>query len=157
MEKKTIAVLGMMCASCAANVEKKLNLLEGISHASVNLPGRTVLVEFDPARITLQQMKDALGGIGYDMIIEEDRNVEAIERRTYQQLRRKVQALTGKTPAAYFLQIRLSNAKRMLDGHPEMSVSDVAYRCGFSDLPHFSHAFKEAYGLSPSQWMKRAH
>ncbi len=90
MEKKTIAVLGMMCASCAANVEKKLNLLEGISHASVNLPGRTVLVEFDPARITLQQMKDALGGIGYDMIIEEDRNVEAIERRTYQQLRRKV-------------------------------------------------------------------
>ena len=90
MEKKTIAVLGMMCASCAANVERKLNSLEGVTQASVNLPGRTALVEYDKEKVTLQQMKDALSGIGYDMVIEEDRNVEAIERRTYVMLRRKV-------------------------------------------------------------------
>ena len=90
MEKKTIAVLDMMCASCAANVERKLNSLEGIAQASVNLPGRTALVEYDKEKVTLQQMKDALSGIGYDMVIEEDRNVEAIERRTYVMLRRKV-------------------------------------------------------------------
>ena len=96
----------------------------------------------------------------YSLMGDQQATVDVIADRlcmSPSQLRRKVQALTGKTPAAYFLQIRLSNAKRMLDGHPEMSVSDVAYRCGFSDLPHFSHAFKEAYGLSPSQWMKRAH
>ena len=90
MEKKTIAVLGMMCAVCAANVERKLNGLEGVRQASVNLPGRTVLVEYDAERISLQQMKDALAGIGYDMVIEEDRNVEAIERNAFRLLRRKV-------------------------------------------------------------------
>lgn len=72
------------------------------------------------------------------------------------QLRRKVQAVTGKTPAVYFLQIRLSNAQRLIDSQPNLSISEVATRCGFFDQAHFSHAFKEAYGLSPTQWAKRA-
>ena len=72
------------------------------------------------------------------------------------QLRRKVQAITGKTPAAYILQIRLSNAQRLLDKNPELTMSEVAYRCGFSDLAHFSHAFQKAFGMSPTQWSKRA-
>lgn len=90
MEKKTIAILGMMCAGCSARVEQKLNALDGIQSAAVNLPARTALVEYDPQRITLQQMKDELGKIGYDMVIEEDRNVEVIEHRAYTTLRNKV-------------------------------------------------------------------
>ena len=90
IQKKNIAVLGMMCASCSANVERKLNSLDGISSATVSLPTRTVLVEYDDAMISLEQMKEAIDGIGYDMVIEEDRNVEAIEHRAYITLRRKV-------------------------------------------------------------------
>ena len=90
MEKKTIAILGMMCAGCSARVEKRLNELEGIQSAAVNLPARTALVEYDPQKITLELMKDELSKIGYDMVIEEDRNVEAIEHRNYTTLRNKV-------------------------------------------------------------------
>ena len=90
MEKKTIAVLGMMCAGCSARVEQKLNSLSGVRSAAVNLPARTALVEYDPAQVSLEQMKEALAQTGYDMVIEEDRNVEAIERRAYAVLRRKV-------------------------------------------------------------------
>ena len=90
MEKKTIAILGMMCAGCSARVEKRLNELEGIQAATVNLSARTALVEYEPKQISLQQMKEELGKIGYDMVIEEDRNVEAIERRAYTTLRNKV-------------------------------------------------------------------
>lgn len=92
MEKKTIAVLGMMCAGCSARVEQRLNALDGVQTAAVNLPARTALVEYDPRRITLEQMKEELIKIGYDMVIEEDRNVEAIERRAYEKLRNKVRA-----------------------------------------------------------------
>ena len=92
MEKKTIAILGMMCAGCSARVEQKLNTLDGISSASVNLPARTALVEYDPQQISLEQMRDALAAIGYEMVIEEDRNVEAIEHRNYISLRNKVAA-----------------------------------------------------------------
>ena len=90
IQKKTIAILGMMCASCSANVERKLNSLDGIRSAAVNLPGRTALIEYDTEHITLQQMKEAIDSIGYDMVIEEDRNVEAIEHRAYAALRNKV-------------------------------------------------------------------
>ncbi|MBQ7422750.1 MAG: heavy metal translocating P-type ATPase [Prevotella sp.] len=89
MEKKTIPVVGMMCAVCAATVEKKLSSLEGISSAAVSLPGRSALVEYDPKQITLQQMKDQIGSIGYDLVIEEDRSVVEIERRSFVLLRRK--------------------------------------------------------------------
>ena len=92
MEKKTIAILGMMCAGCSARVEQKLNALDGITTASVNLPARTALVEYDPQLISLEQMRDALAAIGYDMVIEEDRNVETIERHNYVALSRKVVA-----------------------------------------------------------------
>ena len=90
MEKKTIAILGMMCAGCSARVEQRLNSLEGIVKATVNLPARTALVEYAPSVITLQQMQAELAAIGYDMVIEEDRNVEAIEKRAYTTLLRKV-------------------------------------------------------------------
>lgn len=92
MEKKTIAILGMMCAGCSARVEKRLNELDGILAASVNLPARTALVEYDPEKVSLEQMKQEIGKIGYEMVIEEDRNVEAIERRAYLLLRNKVAA-----------------------------------------------------------------
>ena len=71
-------------------------------------------------------------------------------------LRRKVVAITGQTPAAYIMQIRMSNAKRLLDAHPEWSISDVAMRCGFNDNTHFAHTFKKLYGVSPTQYAHRA-
>jgi Cu2+-exporting ATPase len=90
MEKKTFAVLGMMCAGCAANVERKLNATDGVSSAAVNLAARTAMIEYDEQQTNPEQLKEALSSIGYDMVIEENRNVEAIEQRAYQQLRMKV-------------------------------------------------------------------
>ncbi len=90
MEKRTVAILGMMCAGCAANVERKLNSVVGVASAAVNLPARTALVEYDPAETSLEKLKEALASIGYDMVIEPDRNVETLERRAYVSLRRKM-------------------------------------------------------------------
>ena len=90
MEKKTFAVLGMMCAGCAANVERKLNSTEGVSTAAVNLPARTATVEYNEAVTSPRQLQEALSQIGYDMVIEEDRNVEAIQQQAYHTLRLKV-------------------------------------------------------------------
>jgi len=88
--KKTYAVLGMMCAGCSARVEKTLASVEGVREVSVNLPGRSALVDFDEQQVTAEKLKDAVEKAGYDMVIEEDRNVEAIERRRYERLRRRV-------------------------------------------------------------------
>lgn len=86
MEKKTIAVIGMACAGCAANVERRLNELEGVSSAAVNFAARTALVEYDPKVITPQMMKDEIIKAGYDLVIDEDESVAAIEQHAYRQL-----------------------------------------------------------------------
>ena len=87
--KKTIPVVGMACSACSANVEKKLNSLAGISSASVSLPGRSALIDYDPTTISLAKMKQAVNDIGYDLVIEADRSVAEIEQRAYTLLRRR--------------------------------------------------------------------
>ena len=90
METKiTIPVVGMACSSCSAHVEKKLNSLEGVKMASVSLSSRSALVEYEPSVISLQQMKEAVNDIGFDLVIEQDRSVVEIERREYSLLLRK--------------------------------------------------------------------
>lgn len=79
----------MACSACSANVEKKLNELNGINTASVSLPGRSALVDYDPETISLEQMKAAINGIGYDLVIDKETSVEEIEKREYTLLRRK--------------------------------------------------------------------
>ena len=87
--KKTIPVVGMACSACSANVEKKLNSLAGISSASVSLPGRSALIDYDPTTISLEKMKQAVNDIGYDLVIEADRSVAEIEQHAYTLLRRR--------------------------------------------------------------------
>lgn len=87
--KKTFAVLGMMCAGCAASVEKRLKATEGVTDAAVNLPARTVLVEYDEHRTSPEHLQASLAQVGYDLVVEQDRNVEAIERRSWQRLKRQ--------------------------------------------------------------------
>ena len=87
--KKIIPIVGMACSACSANVERKLNSLKGINEASVSLPGRSALVDFNPEVISLEKMKHEINDIGYDMVIEGDRSVEEIEKRSFVILKRK--------------------------------------------------------------------
>ena len=88
--KKTIPVVGMACSACSANVEKKLNSLEGVHAASVSLAGRSALIDFDPAVISLDDMKREINNIGYDLVTEADRSAIELEQSAYVLLRRKV-------------------------------------------------------------------
>ena len=90
--KKTIPVIGMACSVCSANVEKKLLSLDGINSASVSLASRTALVDYDPDIISLEDMKREISNAGYDLVIENDRSVEEINRREFTLLRRRTLA-----------------------------------------------------------------
>ena len=90
--KKTIPVIGMACSVCSANVEKKLRSLKGINSASVSLASRTALVDYNPDIISLEDMKREISNAGYDLVIENDRSVEEINRREFTLLRRRTLA-----------------------------------------------------------------
>ena len=82
----------MACSVCSANVEKKLQSLEGINSASVSLASRTALVDYNPDIISLEDMKREISNAGYDLVIENDRSVEEIIRREFTLLRRRTLA-----------------------------------------------------------------
>lgn len=65
------------------------------------------------------------------------------------QLLRQFKALTGITPFAWLLRIRLETALQLL--HSGIRSTDVAMRVGFYDQAHFINAFKRAYGIKPSE------
>ena len=71
------------------------------------------------------------------------------------QLRRKVYAITGETTVAYIMQIRLDAARKMLLDQPGIPVAEVAMQCGFEEGGYFTKAFKQQYGVTPTQIRKR--
>ena len=87
--KQTIPIIGMACSSCSANIEKKLNTLKGVNSASVSLPGRSALIDFNPQVISLEKMKAEINALGYDLVIDKETSVEEIEKREYVLLKRK--------------------------------------------------------------------
>ena len=79
----------MACSSCSANIEKKLNTLKGVNSASVSLPSRSALIDFDPQVISLEKMKAEINALGYDLVINKETSVDEIEKREYVLLKRK--------------------------------------------------------------------
>ncbi|MEG2947598.1 MAG: heavy metal translocating P-type ATPase, partial [Bacteroidales bacterium] len=92
MVSKNLPVLEMSCASCAVNVEEHVRKLAGVKSASVNFASNTLQVEFDPKKITLQQLQQEVRSIGYDLIVEDENAVEkqeASEQKHYHELKIK--------------------------------------------------------------------
>jgi len=68
----TLPVEGMTCASCVLRVEKAVRKVEGVSEAAVNLAGENVRVEFDPNRVNVGQLQDAVAESGYTLVIPKE-------------------------------------------------------------------------------------
>jgi Cu+-exporting ATPase len=64
---------GMTCASCAARIERRLNKLDGV-RATVNFAAERASVEFDPARIGVEQLVGAVEQTGYGAVLAADRS-----------------------------------------------------------------------------------
>ena len=70
-KKAEIKVSGMHCASCALNVEKSLKNLEGVENAQVNIGTEKATVEYDPEKLKLTQLENAIENAGYGVANEQ--------------------------------------------------------------------------------------
>lgn len=90
MEKKILPVLGMACAGCSANVERRLKAMDGMKSVAVSLPGRTAMVEYDESKVTPADMKKVVDAAGFELIIDEETRVDTIEKNSYRLLLRRM-------------------------------------------------------------------
>ncbi len=83
----TLKISGMHCAACAQNIESALSDLDGVLKASVSFPLEQAKVEFDPSKVDIARIKQAISEAGYTAIeIEDiDRERAAREKETKKQ------------------------------------------------------------------------
>ncbi|NLM36901.1 MAG: copper-translocating P-type ATPase [Firmicutes bacterium] len=82
--KVTLKIGGMSCAACAARIEKKLNSLDGVTKAAVNLATEQAVVEYDPAQVKVAELLKVVAALGYQAAraeeVSRDREKEAREK-----------------------------------------------------------------------------
>ena len=84
MEKNYIAaslwINGMTCVNCENKIERTLKNKKGIANAIVNYGKGTAVVTYDPAVISLSDVKDVIGQLGYEVITQNDKDKNLSKR-----------------------------------------------------------------------------
>jgi AraC-like DNA-binding protein len=70
------------------------------------------------------------------------------------QLYRKLKSLTNYSPNELLRQMRLKKSSFLLAAS-EMTVSEIAYEVGFTSPSYFTKCYKELFGESPTDFLKR--
>lgn len=90
-EQVALKISGMTCAACSARVEKKLNSLEGVTQANVNLGTEKATVLFRPGQIKVSDMIHSIQNLGYNAERVEDVKTDRAE----QEKEREIGSLRG--------------------------------------------------------------
>lgn len=110
MEKKTLSVTGMTCASCARAIEKSVSKVEGVHQASVNFALEKLTVEFDESKASIEKIKEAVERAGYGVLDDKEKTIREVTI-----------PISGMTCASCARAIEKSISK--LDGIKEVSVN----------------------------------
>jgi AraC family transcriptional regulator len=106
------------------------------------LPGRRL-------KLVLDYIEDTLGRP------IELRSLAAFAGISARHFERAFRQSMGMPPYAYVLERRLDAARDLLITRPELPIEHIAFRLGFSSSSHFSSAFRQRIGCSPTEFRKR--
>ena len=66
-------------------------------------------------------------------------------------LRRRIAGTLKMTPMEYILQVRMRKARYLLENFRDITIAEVAERCGYTQIANFSRAFLKYYGVTPKE------
>ena len=67
MEKATLNISGMTCGGCVRSVSSVLSALDGVAKADVSLDKQCAVVDYDAAKLNVEQLKHAVTEAGYEV------------------------------------------------------------------------------------------
>ena len=85
-----IEISGMSCAMCSGSVEEAVRALSGVTSVSANFATDEAHVEFNPARLSLPAIYEAIEGAGYDPVREDAEDGEALTERRESAIEREM-------------------------------------------------------------------
>jgi copper ion binding protein len=68
MKHENYKVEGMTCSGCERTVSKVVSNIEGVASAKADANAKSLKVEFDPAKVTIDQIKEAVNKVGYNFV-----------------------------------------------------------------------------------------
>jgi len=101
-----LPVTGMTCANCALTIERALSKLEGVLRAEVNFASERASVEYVPGVVSLDQIKQAIRDVGYDVV--EAEGEEELEDAEQAAREREIQELFRRLVAGLALSLVIS-------------------------------------------------
>ena len=168
----------MVCHRCVMAVENELNKLE-LKPVSVVL-GEAV-IDSDPDPATLEVLRMNLKSIGFELIddkksrlveqikteiinyIHYDKELEGyvnfsehlsrVLKREYSYLSNLFSSVEGITIEKYIILQRIERVKELLV-YDELTISEIAWKTGYSSVQHLSNQFKKVIGMSPVAYKK---
>ena len=100
-------------------------------------------------RLFLQQLAELIS-TSCEQGITDVRTIALQLHVSYGTLRRRLSHIVGMSPRAFSLQIRMDKAKLLLLNCHDLPISEIAYRCGYSQFSNFTRTFKSHFGVMPS-------
>lgn len=98
-----------------------------------------------------EPVRDAITLMGAN--IEEPLSQDQLARyvgRSKRQMERLFQQQLGTTPVRFYLELRITESRRLLQ-YSDLPISEVSVACGFASASHFSKCYAAFYGYSPSK------
>lgn len=115
-------------------------------HDDVFGPSDRILREQNSITRTLQHVSTHLSD---ELSVETLAEVAGLSRAHFS---RSFASMTGLPPAEYVQQQRMRRAARLLMANRDMSVKEIAARCGMTENNYFSKVFRKIYGVSPTEF-----
>ncbi|HFI0239045.1 TPA: heavy metal translocating P-type ATPase [Streptococcus suis] len=114
MQKESISISGMTCASCALTVEKAVGKLTGVEEASVNLATEKLSVSFDENLLSLSDIGQAVEKAGYGLVRNLITETYAIEGMTCASCAMTVEKALGQLAGMEEVAVNLATEKASL-------------------------------------------
>lgn len=121
MESQILNIRGMTCAACAQRIEKKVRKLSGINQANVNLASEKLFVEYDGSQVKLNDIKEAVSKIGYE-VAEKSENAKVtipIGGMTCAACAQRIEKVVGKLEGVESASVNLATEKATVIYDPQ--------------------------------------
>lgn len=136
------------------------NLLENrerLEHKASDNEQNTAMIKPVVLKSSDQILYEKVIRIINENIADPDLNVEFLANgvgMSRVHMHRKLKELTNQSARDFIRTIRLKQAADLLSGQ-KLTVSEVVYALGFTNLSHFSNSFREFYGMSPRDYAEK--
>ncbi|WP_425805100.1 heavy metal translocating P-type ATPase [Desulfitobacterium sp. Sab5] len=126
MADKLLTIQGMTCASCAKAVERATRKLNGVSEANVNFATEKLNINFDEAKVSVEDIQAAVEKAGYKALTDDVHKTMKIEGMTCASCARTIERVTRKLEGVTEASVNLATEKLTISYKPsKVKVLDI--------------------------------